>query len=355
MKNAIMKDNLPLDSYYKKLSTELVHLEKKYKICLFKNNFCNKIIKAHSIPESSLNRIADANKNIYVSRILSSTEQSEIKKNNTFIPKKERTSKFSTFYGMCGYHDNKIFEEIENKTIIPSEMQNIKLFFRTLVYNYYLKLPGKEILDKLKDTYLPKNYDSHEFKEKLRCFYQPMVKIQMEMNDEIKLLKKSLLGEKLIELNYLFLRIDSIPELMCCECIIPIYDLNGKLLYKNKKEMQKHPIQNININISSDSDGGYIHFAWHKDYDICNRFIASLKDHKYNMNKIICYIFYKLYNYAYNINWWNNQSIIKKKSLMYYYSEHIQQRNIEGSILKLIAEDHKKYIKWKIIDIKETL
>lgn len=351
-----MKKNLPLNTNYKKTNTEIYQLLNQTKVCFFKNVFCTKVIDAHSITNSSLSKIADSNKQLYVSKIDSIMAQDDLKYKSFFTPKKESISRISTFKGMCGFHDKEIFREIEDNDIIPSDTQVLKFHFRAIAYNYYSKIPIIKVLDNFKNTILPEKHSiNQKFHTTLDSAYEHFPKIKKEIYGELENYKDAILNKTKIDFNYLFIRIDSIPEVMCCETITPIHDLDGNFLL-SKLRNDFDPVQYLILNISSDAKGGFLLISWNKEFEICNSFVSSLQRINYDFNKLIAYIFFRLTNYAYNIEWWNKHSEEYKKILSYYFSVHFNSNvgDCEDEVLKVISNDHNKYVNWKIIEIQSN-
>ena len=117
------------------LSKELYRLirECRFKECVFPDHSsCSeKVIKAHSIQKNKiLNHIAENGMVI----------SSDMKK-TLFTKEFEQIgiNSASTFFGFCGYHDTKIFSEIENKDYAGTIEQNFLYAYRACALEYVKK------------------------------------------------------------------------------------------------------------------------------------------------------------------------------------------------------------------------
>ena len=133
----------------------LAKLEKlhklSYKTCLYgrfisSKNCDGKGIKAHTISRANILRNFTPNGHVY--SFLHDINLFKIHKNNGRIKsaRKIGINNASTFYGFCSYHDNKLFEEIDQKNLINIQPGDMKLYgLRITARELYLKLRSLEL------------------------------------------------------------------------------------------------------------------------------------------------------------------------------------------------------------------
>lgn len=335
----------PLDICYKILSQDLYNVDKSLKVCLFQNSDCKyPIKKAHSIAISALKKIANENSKVYINKIQSYSDFKNIHDYSSFVPKEVTISKFSTFYGFCDYHDSALFQEIENKPIIPTLTQVKRYWLRTVAANYYYKINGVKSLNVLKNAEMP--YEIDTLLPNFQNYYYSLAKVKADLFLELKYIKNNLLTDK-NDLNYIFIRVDTTPEIMCCDNIIPEYDFYGNPI----KNPVNGVVEDICINISVDNKSGYILLSWKKDYSGASIFIDSLLSSRNITSTLLAFIFYKLTKYAFSIKWWDKLSITKKKILMTYYSFNHDKKCSYSDIMRLFYTDYHKYLSCSVTNV----
>jgi len=187
--------------------------------CLYldKTNCTEKIIKAHSLQNNKiLNKLSENDK-----VLMRSPKMSE----NNFEIKMEPITRSSatTFTGFCSFHDNKVFEPIENSKYNPNSLEQNALFaFRALAKEWHAKLRAQ----KLCKQFLSKNPNN----ELMNC---NLIGIELALEDiqkHIDIFKQILLEKKynLLKTQYIYFEPESLFA-VSCGVSIP-YDFEGKKL-----------------------------------------------------------------------------------------------------------------------------
>ena len=329
---------------FKILGQKLYQVTHKASFCIYENNDCTKPIKdAHSVAISALRNISDDKGYVYVNDINDPTEFYFIHEHQSITPKKRTIRRFSTFSGFCNYHDSVLFDEIENKPIIPTTSQINKFWLRTFAMNFYNKRNGYQILNTFKNANIPPDMKK-EFTNS-DVYFRSMDSVKTQMDNELAEIKNSISNNSQV-VNYLFIRIDKKPDLMCCDTIIPEYDFYGNKIHNPVNGV----VQDISLNISCDKKSGFILLSWKKTYAGCSVFIESLINSKNIISTLLMFIFYKQRNYAYSISWWDSLSISKKNIIMTYFS-YKYINNVEQNIIYCCMQtDYHTYVDWNIVD-----
>ena len=104
------------------------------------------ICRAHTVPESSLRRIA---RDGHVYSCAPSWDH--IQKHGLGVPERRGIHQASTFSGFCSRHDSAIFEPLENKTFTRTPEQCFLLGFRALAQELYNKKGAAELSETRRD------------------------------------------------------------------------------------------------------------------------------------------------------------------------------------------------------------
>ena len=109
----------------------------KKKICMYPDhNHCNGgIIRSHTIQKSKALKIIEGPEG----HVFGFVSNDDLSINQIFKVDKISINEASTFYGFCGFHDNKLFYCIDDYDFIPTEQQVFSLTYRTLVHEAYQK------------------------------------------------------------------------------------------------------------------------------------------------------------------------------------------------------------------------
>ncbi len=98
---------------------------------------CNHVINAHSIQRKGSLAAIEEGGHVYVI----SKNMSDLKANNgkVVLKKEGITTQVSTFLGFCKYHDNSLFEKIDNYPLIPTDEQILLYAYRSICKELFVK------------------------------------------------------------------------------------------------------------------------------------------------------------------------------------------------------------------------
>lgn len=292
--------------------------------CLAKDSTCNKVITAHSIPMSALSKIAEDHK-VYCYWPMSHQQLKDIHLYHMTSPRKYPISKVSTFSGFCGRHDNDLFEPIDNHPIIPTQDQSIRLMLRAVARNCYDAVRAPEVTTKIHSERPP--WKPHTVAEEREHLDQvrKAVALRKWTRTNLAAVLGILSGQKFEQVRTLFLRIDQIPDVMCCDVITSFVPLST-------------------VTVSADELGGYVHVAWLKDSQIAEGFIEAWRKIHFDLNSLTRMIFTYLYNFAFRISWWDSLSVVRQRTLMELasYSVHtfFDSPDFDRKVRPLLAKHH---------------
>lgn len=351
-----MKKSYPLSTCQRMITNNIHNLMTKTNVCLAKDSSCNKIINAHSIQKSSLCRIAEDHK-VYSYVPMSHEQLKEIRLYNKANPRKLSISRVSTFKGFCGRHDNDLFKPIENTPVIPTLDQSVRLMLRTVARHCYDTNQAPEIINAIETGERPKEFQKARDKDKSAAEIEGANFSRKWTQSILTHMLNILYSKSFDQVRTLFLRTDKIPDVMCCGLIPLFHDPHEQNLPGEESgTLKNRKIPLLSITMSSDTLGGYVHFAWLKGSQIIENFIKKLHSYNFDLNRLTKMIFTYLYNFVFRISWWDNLSVIHQKTLMELRSYSIQLMHDSQEFKKRtrpLLEKNQQYHSYSIMDVRE--
>lgn len=223
---------------------ELEHLKKCYIKKNLSKNCNNEIIKAHTISKSSnLDKLRGKNQKLVTFGI-----SYQLLKNEKGIQyKKIPPKKASIFKGFCKYHDNKLFEDIDNNFNIREKKSFFLSFYRQTKYEYFKK---NRIIENMKNISLfLKNTKFHHISLHFNKQIEQEKLSLNDLNDIIASLETSIDdNENYIENDLLYVTafsLDSLLPFNFSAIYSPISDYEKKDIFYNPTT--KKIVENIHI------------------------------------------------------------------------------------------------------------
>jgi len=290
---------------------------KEYCLCPIsdKVNCSGDIIKAHSVQKSGvLDKIA-LNGHVYE---FDYSFTGLVKNNDNVIVKKTGINKASTFTGFCGYHDNKIFETLDNYTYSTTNEFAFLMGYRAITRELFVKSAQKKMFEFMREMDKGKDITSQ-------------VRIQMEastnilgsetglrdLESEKKIFDDALLNKDFSKVKYLIINLSNTPEYVCSGAIYPEHDFSGAQLQDLSNLEKKMDL--LTFSIISNQSGGAIVFAWlENSKEACEKFVKSLNamNNTDLLNALTRFIFITTENLFFSIDWWDNLSKNDKEKLL---------------------------------------
>jgi len=261
------------------------------------------IIRAHTIQKAGvLSKIA------YLGHVYMRVNNNEEVPGQPIV-KKIGINQASTFNGFCAYHDNKIFQEIENSPFLASPLQIFLYGYRALCRDVFTKRVGKEFIQ----TGLPnidqgrESWLQQEMQEWVQAHEHSHDLALRELEKEKDLYDTALLKKDFTKMNFYVLETLSAPEVSSSINFIPEYDFQGKSLQDLSKIDQ--PVESIKFSIFSTEKGGAIIFCWLSEFNgTCRLFLESLEEipDKNKPDAVIRCAFEYGENTFFSIKWWES-------------------------------------------------
>lgn len=273
---------------------------------------CNKIINAHSIQKNGvLSKIAENGKVYSLSKNISDIDITT----GQVSFKKHGINRVSTFKGFCKYHDNLMFELIDNNPLEPTDEQIFLYAYRSLCKELFVKENSLNLLIKqYEDT---KEHTAYEEQ------FSTMVKGTRLGFENLLRHKEAydlVFKQKTFnEIEYCaFISQDS-PSVAYSGVFYPEYSFKGSLI-QNLSNDNNH-LQLI-AHFSAPTSDGWSHvFAWHKSSSIVSRhFIGTLAEKMHDNNDIgdllFRFVVSTCENIAFSPTWWENLNDKKLKKIV---------------------------------------
>lgn len=353
MKN--IPGNLPLKAYDAITSKKLGQLRTSYRTCLIGGDGCAKAIRSHSVPVAVLNHIAIEG-HVYTFPAPTHEEMQSIYSGGPYLPKPLSINDASTYHGFCSSHDDSIFSEIEKIDIRPTNRQVFLFHFRAYSRALYQNINGKKILQELCKAQLPDDHNPIDALAKIASMLQPQEDVFLNLTTNFEGLKLNMESGTIPKLGHIFIRLDCIPDVMCCTLFVPPYDIEGRFLLPLAMGDELESDQHISINISKDSVGGFILLVWGGEDSIVSAFIRTFMSSGYDLNRLIAVIFGVTDNYFLNEHWWKKIDDERRGMLMYFASMQFlnladDKRDHLKQMHSILHKHQRTYVNWPILSV----
>ncbi|ROS67521.1 hypothetical protein [Vibrio crassostreae] len=348
------KDKIPLSGHYEMMSKDNHKLFKRTEQCLLGKGICSeKAIRSHSIQEASLRQIADKTSHLYSFESLSYKELIDLHNNGVYLPKKIGVSNATIFNGFCSKHDTELFLCIEKIEITPNKKQLNALCFRAMSKSYL----GNKSLKEAIINILKNDYPEYHKPDKQLAYIRHQAKSQNKSLEQQSLeyitAKNKMFIPELIKENFLFFRLQSIPDIMCSTILAPIFDFEGFSLLN---EGVPNDIQYLCITISSDVKGGYVILQWSKNDEITSSFISSFYNVDCDFNKLMAYIML-FTDFVFSPNWWealpdNQKEIITHFAMAPHFISLLEDMGVPLKVYNNFLSKGINFVDWRVVECK---
>ena len=305
---------------------------------------CSKnIVHAHSIQKKqSLDKIA-INGHLYRFEIDSNSFK-DWKEFKTIMPEKVGINKLSTFNGFCAFHDNELFQPIDDFTIEPTKKQSLLLSIRSMANEIYIKTCLKDLPNIGKEVQEGANAIKQAQVEEIMQLHNAGTIIGLlDLADDYENLFTILKTKEYNRVNRLVIEIDETPEVMCSGCWSPTFDMDGNIL---QDLGSSESLETITFEVLSTNGKGIINLCWYDKALSCSAFAKSLMKIDDIPNAIVRIIFGLFENHAFKIDWFDSLSVLKRKGIM-----KLVMDNVMNNSSYFILNDRKKYVNWNIKSI----
>lgn len=287
-----------------------VHNCFKKKICMHPNhNDCKGgIIRSHTIQKSKALKIIEGPEG----HVYGFVQNDDFSLGQVFKVDKISINEASTFYGFCGFHDNKLFHCVDDYDFYPTEEQVFSITYRTLVHEAYQKAAAvktspfiHEAVDAIENDFKRKNMKLNVESKDLGT--------EMAAIDSAKILANlyySLQKNDFTKIKYLLIKTKNYSNVMTSGVMMPDKDYEGNII--NDLPLEANWIA---LNIFTDSKNGLILFSW-IDNEKSEQFIKSLITKEDFLNKILEVAFTNIENIYFSKNWWESLKTIKKSRVL---------------------------------------
>ena len=288
------------------------------------------IIKSHSISRKFLKMIADDKMRVYCfdNRLFGLIER-----NGEAGVVKVGCNQASTYQMFCGHHDNELFLPIEgNNELIPDEHQCLRLMYRALMMEKYLKesqVAFFKAFIRQKDEFRQHGVDMFDWQ-----YYHNMLQgalmairdfegIDANITSDIK-------SNNLSNLRALRIYFRKKPGFLCAGALHAMSNYNGMYLTALQSSQPISDILSINLLpiTGKRSDNGVAILAWRdcgKESD-SQEFVDSI--HSIPMDKISNTLIHSAFEYVENIcmnpSWWDSRPKEVKKIILGLNQTYLQ-------------------------------
>ncbi|MDO8997664.1 MAG: hypothetical protein Q7U77_13650 [Sediminibacterium sp.] len=260
---------------------------------------CNHFISAHSIQRSQLNLIAE---NGHVYRL--NADLSTICREGIPYPTKIGLTKTSTFSGFCKFHDNALFEPIDNSHLDSNKEQIALYAYRSICRELFVKENAVKVLEKMK-THRELNSDQQEYFERMQSAYS----LSFDRLKHHKNCYDQALSNKIYDdFEYTYFTSISPCSLQVSGQLYPDFDFLGRFLQEYSDFSSSLDL--ITFFTAPTREGWAFCFGWHSSSNLSNvPYIQSLativSEGKKIEDALLRLSFTCCENHAFRISWWD--------------------------------------------------
>lgn len=269
---------------------------------------CDVVINAHSVQKSqSLTAIAKDG-HIYALA-------NKIELDGSITVQKKSIQKFSTFRGFCKYHDNRVFEPIDNAILEPTPHQATLYAYRSLCRELYVKENALTLLTQQLAELKEENRIT-KFISDLRVGTEnglgPLLNKKKKLDQALK-------NKDYRSIRYVTFECHSQPTLSFSGIFYPEFDFQGRPL--QNLSIIGHEFSLMTFCSAPTNYGWAVIFSWHQSDDfICMSFMNSFKELIRNGSNLGDAVFRLVLstceNIAYSPDWWESLETHKKEELI---------------------------------------
>lgn len=303
-----VQDEFPLSEYL-----ELQRTVRKRGLCLHygPSHECDDVINAHSIQKSGALSLIAQNRHVYSA---STSYRDIVKSGGKITFTQTHINSMSTFRGMCGYHDNLLFEAIDNNHLLPTEEQVFLYAYRWVLRETYVTQCSFEILDtQLKDfTGTAATQELlKDIREGRASGLRNLRRLKSQFDDSHK-------ARRFTDIRYVVFESKTDPNAVFSGGLYPDWGFGGEPIQDLLDTC--HDLGLITFSFAPMANGWGFLFAWHKiDDEVCGYFISTLQA-AVRANRSIGDLLFRLVlkgceNMAFSPKWFENQSEEDKDKL----------------------------------------
>ncbi|WP_105173572.1 hypothetical protein [Pseudoalteromonas sp. T1lg122] len=306
---------------------------------------CDQYISAHSIQRSQCLQPIARDGHVY------QVDMENISKSGKVSYKLTGINKASTFFGFCKSHDNTLFEEIDNKLLIPSNKQAILYAYRAICKEISTKQKAIETLE-LQMRLSPENSVEYKFAEENKAGMAYGLKQLLRIKENYD---KSLKSDRYEDIEWVAFCCTDKPNVSFSGLIYPDYDFQGRPLqtFSNREA----DLSLITFSFAPMETGWSVLFAWHKSCEhVASFYISSIaelmKQGRDLGSALFNLVVLNCENHAFSPNWWECLDTQKKELIQNIMTE---QADALSSINPLyLAKEIEGVVDWSFNSIYDS-
>lgn len=262
---------------------------------------CNRVIRAHTIQKGGQLSKIEENGHVYGF----SADWSLVRRNGDRpAPKKMGIQSASTFKGFCGYHDNQMFEKIDNSDFQANKEFAALYGYRTISKELFEKESSADIFHQLSQD----NEIDPETREFMRGMYIGNQLGLERIRHHKSIYEDMLKSENYDDMRYIAFGMSSKWTSQFASGLFPDFDFMGKPLQDLSDP--KIPLDLVTFFTAPSTDSWNVVFAWHDSSQNCvSKLINSIHESVCS-GVLIEDLLFRLVlttceNHMFNISWWD--------------------------------------------------
>lgn len=269
------------------------------------SNECNHTINAHTIQRKG--GLSEITENGHV--ISPKRGAEDIDKNHgKTTPQKFGIKKASTFKGFCGFHDNEMFNLIEQKEIILCKETAFLLSFRAISYEYLAKESAVRATEFQRELDNGKPFETQVMVQNITNIRIQGLKIGMTYVEKTKSAYNAIyLSKNYNKFQFYAIQFSGLLPVVASGAFNPQYDFNGNELQQLTDLVDS--LDSITVNITSFKGKSILVLGWlpstkNISFNFAKSFMNLKPSEKSNM--AIYLALEEIENIYFKPSWWNS-------------------------------------------------
>lgn len=269
-----------------------------------KSDMCDNIANSHSIQrQGALSLIADKGEVIGIDGSYSAMRAN----GGRFSFRRVGIRKFSTFRGFCQKHDCKVFKPIECEELGPTAEQATLYAYRAICRELLLKNQTVRILEQQLSQFSGSAATREVFDSALEGSRAAVARLGIEKSAYDLALSERAFSR----VRYLAFHSDKVPFCVFAGCLMPEYDLGGRLIQSLRSPLDKVDV--MTFSFAPEENGWTFLFAWHeRSHRAAQRFIGAIvsliREKKSLEDALFRFVLCSSENIAFSPYWWSQLS-----------------------------------------------
>ena len=183
------------------------------------------------------------------------------KNEGEIVPERIGVAHASTFMGFCGFHDNSLFEPIEQANFDLDEKAAFLLAYRAIAYEFLTKRQALEAISVNRKMDKGKNFETQiGIQQYVHLYKEGLIRGMQDLSYWKRKYDEGLASGSYSGIKHYAIRFGEILPFVCCGSFMPEVSFEGKMVQILTRS--KGGLDHVCMNISSMNGQTFVVLAW---------------------------------------------------------------------------------------------